>query len=158
MLAIRVWMHKALQGLMWGGHLLAVLQVGAYAHSRLQRRLADHWFQAPFTLTWHLSNVVLKILLSRLAPLLSRASHCLAGACRTGCVCVGGGRGKDAGTQRVPGGGARGSKTETGGHQGRPSKKRRRVAAATACPAGLPPRRRPAWRLAAAVPPWPASE
>jgi hypothetical protein len=65
--------------------------VGACDHSRLQRRLADHWFQAPFTLTWHLPNVVIKILFSRLAPLLSRARHCLAGACRAGvCVCGGG--------------------------------------------------------------------
>lgn len=34
--------------------------------------------QAPFIFTWRLHNVVIKILVSRLAPLLSRASHCLA--------------------------------------------------------------------------------
>lgn len=76
--AIIVWIHKALHV---GGHLLDVLRVGAGAHSRRQRQLTirSSMCQAPFILAWRLHNVVIKILVSRLAPLLGRASHCLAG-------------------------------------------------------------------------------
>lgn len=114
---------------------------GMCAHSRCQRQMAigPNKCQALFIFTWRLHNVVIKILVSRLAPLLSRASHCLA-------------RGWDSAGAGWWGEGIK------GGHQGRTGEKRCRVVAATARPAGRPPRRRPRRRLAAAVPPWPPSE